>query len=357
MTLLLRDPDAKAAEPDAETPPEARTCPRCSSPLEADQDWCLQCGEAQPGRLSGLPGKRAFATVMALTALIVGGAVAASYAALNHSSPAQPAPDQLAQVPSSATPPATEPAPVAPAPAASTPAPAATDTTPAPADGSGALPDAGTTPATPVPSPTPAPSPSGSSLSGSTGSTSGSTSGSGTGTSTGKSSDSGSTKSTPRTTTTQTETPPEAIALADGAATLYDPYKRDTAAGDAAKAIDGNPATSFPVTVADGATQVGAGLVVDLGKTRGIRELDLTTKTPGFKVELYATDSDELPPDVLDTRWAHLKDISDVGTAAGGKQIVTLGSGTSKYRHVLLWFTTPPKDGLTVRVSELKLLG
>ena len=24
---------------------------------------------------------------------------------------------------------------------------------------------------------------------------------------------------------------------------------------------------------------------------------------------------------------------------------------------VLLWFTTPPTDGLTVRVSELKLLG
>jgi hypothetical protein len=353
MTLLLRDPDAKAAEPDAETPPEVRTCPRCSSPLEPGQDWCLNCGEAQPGRLSALPGKRAFATVMALTALIVGGAVAASYAALNHGSPSTTPADQLAQVPSSATPAATEPAPVAPAPAASTPAPAATDTTPAPADGGGALPDAGTTPATPAPSPTPTPSPSGSTQSGSTGSTSGSTSG----TSTGTSSDSGSTKSTPRTTTTPTQAPPEPIALADGAATLYDPYKRDTAAGDAAKAVDGNPGTSFPVTVADGATQIGAGLVVDLGKTRGIRELDLTTKTPGFKVELYATDSDELPPDVLDTRWAHVKDITDVGTGAGGKQIVTLGSGTSKYRHVLLWFTTPPKDGLTVRVSELKLLG
>ena len=74
-------------------------------------------------------------------------------------------------------------------------------------------------------------------------------------------------------------------------------------------------------------------------------------------MELYATDSEELPPDVLDTRWAHLKDISDVGTGAGGKQVVSLGSGTTKYRHVLLWFTTPPKDGLTVRVSELKLLG
>lgn len=341
MTLLLRDPDAKAAEPDAETPPVARTCPRCSSPLEPEQDWCLLCGEAQPGRLSALPGRRAFVTVMALTTLIVGGAVAASYAALNDSSPSAPPADQLAQAPSSATPSATEPAPAPPA--ASTPAPAApTATTPAPADGGGALPDAGTTPATPAPSPTPAPS--------STGTGSGKTTSN-------TSSDGGSSKSTPRTTTTQTEPPPEPITLADGAATLYDPYHRNTATGDPARAVDGNPSTSFPITVADGATTVGAGLVVDLGKQRGIRELDLTTKTPGFKIELYATDSDELPPDVLDTRWAHVKDMTDVGTGAGGKQIVTLGSGTTKYRHVLLWITTPPKDGLTVRVSELKLLG
>jgi hypothetical protein len=364
MTLLLRDPDAQATAPNAETPPEAapaaRTCPTCHSPLEAEQDWCLQCGEAQSARRA-LPGRRAAATVMALTTLLVGGAVAASYAALSDDPAPRPDPTQLAQVPSSAVPPASAPAPAPapapPAPAASTPAPAAT--TPAPAAGSGALPPASSKPATPAPAP--ATGSTGSSSSGSSGTSSSGTSSSGTGTSTSGSSSSGSsgTKSTPRTTTTPAEPPPAAITLADGAATLYDPYKRDLAAGDPAKAVDGNPATSFPVTVADGSTTVGAGLVVDLGKLRGIRELDVTTKTPGFKVELYATDSDELPPDVLDTRWAHIKDIPDVGTAvgSGAKQVITLGSGTTKYRHVLLWFTAPPKDGLTVRVSELKLLG
>lgn len=358
MTLLLRDPDAKATEPNAETPPEAtpevRACPRCQSPLEPEQDWCLQCGEAQPGRLASLPGKRAAATVMALTTLIVGGAVAASYAALSDD-PAPKTPAQLAQVPSTATPAASAPAPVPVDPAASTPAPA-DNTTPAPAGGSGALPDAGATPATPAPSS--ASTGSSSTGSSSTGSTDTSSSGSGTGTNTSSGTDTGSgSKSTPRTDTTPAEPPPAAITLAAGAGALYDPYSRDTAAGDAGKALDANLGTSFPITVADGATTIGAGLVVDLGKLRGIRELDLTTKTPGFKVELYATDSDELPPDVLDTRWAHIKDVSDVGTAADHKQIVTLGSGTTKYRHVLLWFTAPPKDGLTVRVSELKLLG
>ena len=83
----------------------------------------------------------------------------------------------------------------------------------------------------------------------------------------------------------------------------------------------------------------------------------MTTKTPGFKIEIYATDDTDLPPDVLDTRWAHLKDVSGVGTDTDGKVKVSLGSGTTKYRHVLLWFTAPPTDGSTVRISELKILG
>ena len=350
MTLLLRDPDAKAAEPNAETPPEAtpeaRACPRCQSPLEPEQDWCLQCGEAQPGRLASLPGKRAAATVFALTAVLVGGAVAASYAALQKN-PAKPLPAQLAQVPAPTT------ATPAPAPAdqqPSTAAPAVPSTS-TPASGT-TPPSAGTAPPTPAPS-TPPSTPAGSTTG--TGSTPTSKGSTGTGTGTGRS---GAKAGTRTTTTTPADAAPTPIKLDATAAALYDPYTRNTASGDVAKALDGDPGTSFPITVADGATQVGAGLVVDLGKVRGLRQLDLTTKTPGFKVEIYATDSDVLPPDVLDTRWAHVKDVKTVGTgAAGGKEIVALGSGTTKYRHVLLWFTTPPTDGLTVRVSELKLFG
>src|ERR687888_334644 len=121
MTLLLRDPDAKAPAPNAETPPddapEVRACPSCQSPLEPDQDWCLQCGQARPGRVGGMPGRRATATVLTVTALIAGGAVAASYAALNHhgKAPASPTPTQLAQVPSAAVPAAPAPPPPAPA--------------------------------------------------------------------------------------------------------------------------------------------------------------------------------------------------------------------------------------------------
>src|SRR3954447_13324470 len=116
MTLLLRDPDVQpegqAPEAPVEAAPEVRTCPTCATPLEPDQDWCLQCGQAQPGRLANLPGKRAAATILVLTTLLVGGAVAASYAALQDD-PAVPPADttQLAQAP-----PPSAAAPVTPAP-------------------------------------------------------------------------------------------------------------------------------------------------------------------------------------------------------------------------------------------------
>jgi hypothetical protein len=369
MTLLLRDPDVKADDPAGamppEAPPEARTCPKCQAPLADGQDWCLSCGEAQPSRFAGLPGKRAAATVLALTTVLVGGAVAASYAALNDAPAPDRTPTQLAQA-STATPAptgdaaATAAAAAAAAAQASSAVPAA-PTAPAPADTSTTPPAAGVTPVTPTPSPTPpASTGSGAASSGATGSGStgsGSTSGtSGSGTST---STKDGTKAGTRTTTTTSpaDATPVPIKLDASAATLYDPYTRNTATGDATKMLDGDPGTSFPITVAPGSGSIAAGVTVDVGKTRGIREVDLTIKTPGGKVEIYATDSDVLPPDVLDTRWAHLKDVSGLGSADGGKQAIALGSGTTKYRHLLLWFTAPPTDGLTVRVAELKLLG
>ena len=95
------------------------------------------------------------------------------------------------------------------------------------------------------------------------------------------------------------------------------------------------------------------GYVVDLGKLQGVRQINLQTPTPGFRVEIYATDVTTPPPDILDTRWSHIKDVSNVGAQDSGKQKIVLGAGTSKYRNVLLWFTEPPTDGPRLRVAEL----
>jgi hypothetical protein len=164
------------------------------------------------------------------------------------------------------------------------------------------------------------------------------------------------TTSTPTTSTPTTPPPvdnsPQPIGLGADAASLYDPYTRAASSGDPVDAYDEDPATAWNVTTPD-AQAMQVGLAVDLGKKRSIKELQVQTSTPGFRIELYATDTAQLPPDILDTRWAHLKNLSDVTK----KDKVTLAGDGHKYRYVLLWLTTPPQSGPTVKIKELKLLG
>jgi hypothetical protein len=346
MKLLER---AKGAAPSPGTeqeqappaPEGARTCAACGAVMEPDQDWCLSCGTAAPGRLGDRPGWRAASTVMALTAVLVLGAVAAGYAALHDSKrkqqtvvaapPAQPAPE------TTAPPPATPPPATQPPPAQSTPTTPKTSTLPK-------VKTPTTPPATSAPPLTPATPPPTSSTPPATSTPSQSTPSTGTTT-------------TPPSTGTQPQpTAPTAIEFADGAGAMYDPYGRAAASGDTAKALDGNGGTSWYVDPKD-PQEVGVGYVIDVGKLRGIREIELTTPTPGFRVEVYATDEATPPPDILDTRWSHITNVSDVGAKNDGKQTIVLGAGTSKYRNLLLWFTKPPTAAPRLRLSEIKLLG
>jgi hypothetical protein len=309
--------------------------------MEPEQDWCLNCGTAAPGRLGERPGWRAASTVIALALLLVLGAVGASYAALTGDSQ----PKQTASAPPAA-------AQVAP-PAATTQPPAATQppataTTP-PAKPKQLpkvkTPTAGATPGSPI-TPTPTTStPATNTGTPATGTNTGTT-GTGTGTGTTRTG----------TTTTPADTSPKPIELSGDAGTVYDPFKRVKDSGETTRALDGDQTTSWYVdpTVP---TQVAAGYVVDLGKLQGVRQINLQTPTPGFRVEIYATDVATPPPDILDTRWSHIKDVSDVGTKDDGKQKIVLGAGTTKYRNVLLWFTQPPTDGPRLRIAELELLG
>jgi hypothetical protein len=361
MKLLEAQPEIAPGappEPPVERPPDepavdpvARTCRSCGATMEPGQDWCLACGTAA-GRIGTRPGARSAMTVFGLTALLVAGAVGASYAALREDQTVPPSQSaaQVAQAPA-ATPP----------PAAPTTPPASTTTTPAPGTGtttgkssipkvqvpsntsSVPTPKAAppvapqTTPpastSTPTPTPAPAPAPS-------TPSTP--SSGSGSQTSTGSS-------------TTPAPSAPVAIDLGASATSVYDPYRRATAVGVPAKAIDGDGSTSWYVDTAAGQSTVGVGLAVDLGEARGVKSLDITTPTPGYKVEVYASDEATPPPTITDTRWAHITDKSDVGT--DGKTHIVLGAGTSKYRTLLLWITKPPSDGARVRIAELKVFG
>jgi hypothetical protein len=303
--------------------------------MEADQHWCLTCGTAAPGSLGERPGWRAASTVIALTLLLVLGAIGAGYAALTGDS--QPKAAAQPQTQAQVTPPAVTP------PAATPPAATqAQPTTPTQAAKPKQLPKVKTPSTSPTQgsavTPTPTPPASNSSPSTGTGTTP--------------------TTTTPSTdTTTQpADTGPQAIDLNGDAGTIYDPYGRVKASGEATRALDGDATTSWYVDPKD-PQQIAVGYAVDLGKLQGIREIQLETPTAGFRVEIYATDEPELPPDILDTRWSHITNVSNVGAKDDGKQKIVLGAGTTKYRNVLLWFTQPPTDGPRLRLTELKLLG
>jgi hypothetical protein len=308
--------------------------------MEADQDWCLTCGTAAPGRLGERPGWRAASTVIALTLLLVLGAVAAGYAALTGDSQpkaAAPAPAAAPQTQAQVTPPA-----ASTPPATATTPPAATQTQPATPKKLPKVhaPTSGTaqgSPVTPTPTPTTPATPATPTPTTSTPTTSTPTASTGT-------------------TTTPTDTGPQPIDLNGDAGTIYDPYGRVKAGGEATRALDGDTTTSWYVDPKD-PQQVAVGYAVDLGKLQGVREIKLQTPTAGFRMEVYATDEAELPPDILDTRWSHITNVSNVGAKDDGKRTIVLGAGTTKYRNVLLWFTQPPTDGPRLRISELELLG
>jgi hypothetical protein len=330
-------PEAPQEQPPSK-PEAVRTCANCGSPMEGDQDWCLNCGTAASGSLGQRPGWRAASTVIAITAVLVLGAIAASYAAITSNDGEKPAPAPAAQQQAQATPPAATP-PAASTPTQSTP----TQSTPSTSTTLPKVKTPKTTPSaaapvTPTHSTPTTPTPTTSTPATST-----------------PSQTNTNTTTTPTTTNAQ-PTGPQPIELAGDAGKAYDPYGKASATGVADRAIDGDSSTSWYADLKD-PTQAGLGYAIDLGKLQGIREIDLETTTPGFRIEIYATDETELPPDILDTRWSHITNVSNVGTKDDGKQKIVLGAGTTKYRNLLLWFTKPPTDGARIRLTEVKPLG
>jgi hypothetical protein len=335
----------------AETP--TRTCKACGAAMSAEQDWCLECGTARPGRLGTRAGWRAAATVSGATLLLVCGAVAASYAALTDDAgkkadepgggAATPIAQQPVQVPG---------APVTSGPGTTTPGVGTALGTPTTPGGSTQLPSLPTLPNN------------NSSSSSSSGTTLPNNN-----TSTGTTTTGTTTTSTTNTTTTNTTTTPATttltpITLGADAADLYDPYQRSTGRGDPADAYDKNAGNSWFVTTPSDGKPMQVGLLVDLESRKTLKQIEFATTTPGFRLEVYGTDGSALPPDILDTRWTHLASRSDVDQNTTGdnkkgddKEIVKLAKDGEQVRQLVLWFTTPADAGATVRLRDLVLKG
>lgn len=344
--------------------PEARTCDACGAAMAPEQDWCLECGTAAPGRLGTRPGWRAMVTVVGATLLLATGAVAAGYAALSEdanveaSQPAPPAAGPVAQAPPP-LPPASAPPATAP-PAASAPtAPSATLPTvpaPSPAPAPGAAVPAPPPAATPLPVPTP-PSSGGATGGGESGGSQGDPGSGGSGTKGTGDSGSGSSGSSEKGGgVTRT-----AVAIPDGGVKIYDPYKRLTVKGDPADAHDGSRDTVTRLATKTPGEAMGVGLVIDLGKETAVGAVEILSDTPGYRLETYGATSDPLPPDILDTRWKHFTDIGsfdrttkDGNTKGDDIDRLSLG-GERKIRRLALWVTTPPERAPLVRISEIRL--
>lgn len=322
--------DPVAEDVPVETGP---SCRACGSAIDDGQDWCLACGTAveAPRRL---PGVRALGIAGVLTLALTGGAVAAAAAAFKHEPPAQQTKVETVAQTTPAPTTDTTPTDVAPLPPVST-----DDTAIPPADVTPITPDTSSvTPIAPVVT-TPT--------------------------------------TTPTTTTPTTTTPAEPksarIVLSAGAGSLYDPGARATATGDPDRAIDGNTGTSWFATVPAG-SDMNVGYLIDLGEKTRLSKIELLTKTPGFTVQVFGSTGSKAPETADDPKWAKLGEAGSVdgdpaegaapsvppvtGDKAGdGKLVLPLkGAGADgEYRQVLLWFTTPPAAGPTVRLSEIKL--
>jgi hypothetical protein len=351
----VTDPGDPATSAPASTP-----CATCGAPMLEDQDWCLSCGTAAAGRLGRRPGSRTMTAVAAVTLLLVAAAVIVSYSALQGDATheagkaagpsATPLPGQVAQVPDAAPPTASVPPSVSVPPTASTTPPPTAGTT---ATGVPSLPTLPSIPSAPVVPVTPT-------TSTTTPTTTTTTTTNTTSTSTGST-------STSTGTTTPAKVTLTPIALGADAVDKYDPSKRIVSSTDPADAYDDNAKTAWTVTTPDDGYDMQVGLLIDLDTAKNVKEIYLGTTTPGGRVEVYGAVGSALPEDILDTRWEHVMSTSKIdandkyGNKKGdGLERIRLpgpGAKGSRFRHVLLWFTTPPTKGPTMKVNEVKLTG
>jgi hypothetical protein len=340
-TAVEAEPPAAGLPPQPDPAPPAaapveRGCAKCGAPMDAGQDWCLNCGAGAPASLGGsMPGWRSGATLLAVTAVLALGAAAAAFAALSNGGHAA---RMVTATVAQATPPASAPGGTATGPASTL----GTPTTVKPALPRGTvkppkIPLTAVTPKTTATTTTPA-------------SEEGTTS----------------TSSTTPTTATggsppATETKPAALLLDTNAATTYNPYNYAAASfGDPSLAIDGDASTGWTAQVDPTvAPKMAEGLVVDLKSARKFAALALTTSTPGMTIQIYGANGHAVPGSITDHAWVKLSP----NIVEHSKHLrLKLKQSKKAFRFVTLWISgapaasvgTPQAPG-RVSVNELEL--
>ncbi len=97
----------------------------------------------------------------------------------------------------------------------------------------------------------------------------------------------------------------------------------------------------------------GVGLYVDASKAVQAREIVIYTQTPGWRVQIWASNS---PPDPEAFEsgaggWTQLTQVASVQR----KQPISLHTPKTGYRYYLVWITTLPPGRMIVFLNEVAL--
>jgi hypothetical protein len=351
-------PVSPEGAPEGSTPGQAaaaHTCAHCGAPLQAGQQWCLQCGACEPGSLEERPHWRPLAALALAATLLAAGAVVAGAAALDKRNSAKPQ-AVVALVP--ATPKAATPtAPAVPATPGGAGAAGGVGGVGGPAGAGGSkssgkgstggllFPPSSTTKPPKIPAPTPTPnSGGGASSTEPTSTTEPPASGGG--------SNTGSSEKPTQTTGTSTNeskssegsgtsAKPTPILLDTDAASTYNPSNYPaTSFGDPALAIDGEPSTAWTAQVqASSFPNMAEGLLIDLRSPTRLGSLELATPTRGMTVQVYGAKGAQAPALITDPGWTPIsgshvlkKKVTHLKLRAAGRAL----------RYVVVWVTKAP---------------
>jgi hypothetical protein len=297
-------------------------CAKCGAPMAGGQDWCLQCGNAASGSI-GSQGWRPALWVLVGTVVLVLGAAAAGYAALNKSRAKAPlVTTTVARVtpPASVVPSTTVPTttlPITPTKPIKIPKIPLKAVTPPPAK---------TTPTTTTPT-TSEPSTGGSTATGTGGAS----------------------------------TEPKAILLDNNAVSTYNPYNLPASDfGDPSLTIDGESSTAWTAEVEPStAPKLAEGLVIDLKSSQKLSALKLVTATPGMTVQVFGSKTSTPPSSITSPEWVALS-----RSIVVRKRHTRIGLLHQKqaYTLVTLWISKAPASAVGtpaapghVSVNELEL--
>ena len=118
--------------------------------------------------------------------------------------------------------------------------------------------------------------------------------------------------------------------------------------------LDGDPTTSWSTSTYEqnfgpAGLKTGVGLVIDLGATRAVRQVVVTTEGGQTSLAAYVTSE---PP-------TGISGLTPVGTASGDGQLTIDLAEPVSGRYVTLWLTLLPQvgDGFRGTITEVKVLG